>query len=76
MATLNERLPKERELLYASLKVVAEQPRWHEIDVHDAAPLLEVFEALDYVGSLELALNAVEKQNATLRERVLNLVRL
>ena len=76
MATLNERLPKERELLYASLKVVAEQPRWHEIAVVDAAPLLGVFEALEYVGSLELALNAAEKQNAILRERVLALLRL
>ena len=40
---------------------MTEQPKWHEIAVRDAAPLLEVFEALDYVGSLELALNAVEK---------------
>ena len=76
MSTLNERLPMERALLHASLKVVAEQPRWHEVAVVDAAPLLEVFKAFDYVGSLELAMNAVEKQNAILRERVLALVRL
>ena len=76
MARLNERLPKEHELLYGSLKTVTEQPRWHALAVRDAAPLLGVFKSLDYVGSLELALNAVEKQNATLRERVLDLVRL
>ena len=76
MARLNERLPKEHELLYGPLKTVTEQPRWHALAVRDAAPLLGVFKSLDYVGSLELALNAVEKQNATLRERVLDLVRL
>ena len=52
MARLNERLPKERELLYGSLRIVAEQPRWHELDVRDAAPLWGVFKALEYVGSL------------------------
>ena len=76
MSTLNEQLPMEPALLHALLKVVAEQPRWHEVAVADAAPLLEVFKAFDYVGSLELAMNAVEKQNAILRERVLVLVRL
>ena len=76
MSTLNEQLPMEHALLHASLKAVAEQPRWHEVAVVDAAPLLEVFKAFDYVGSLELAMNAVEKQNAILRERVLALVRL
>jgi hypothetical protein len=76
MSTLNERLPMERALLHALLKLVAAQPRWHEVAVADAAPLLEVFKAFDYVGSLELAMNAVEKQNAILRERVLYLVRL
>ena len=44
--------------------------------VRDAAPLLRVFKTLDYVGSLELELNAVEKQKAMLRERVLQLARL
>jgi hypothetical protein len=76
MTKLNERLRVERALLHASLGVVAQQPRWHEVAVADAAPLLEVFKAFDYVGSLELAMNAVEKQNAVLRERVLDLVRL
>ena len=76
MASLNERLPKERELLYGLLRTVAEQHRWHALAVHDAAPLLGVFKLLDCVGSLELALNAVEKQNAMLREYVLELVRL
>ena len=76
MARLNERLPKEHELLYGLLKTVTEQPRWHALAVRDAAPLLRVFNALDYVGSLELALDAVAKQNAALRASVLDLVRL
>ena len=78
MASLNERLPKERELLYGPLRIrtVTEQPRWHAMAVCDAAPLLRVFKSLDYVGSLELTLNAMEKQNAMLRERVLQLARL
>ena len=40
MARLNERLPKEHELLYGSLKTVTEQPRWHALAVRNAAPLL------------------------------------
>ena len=40
MARLNERLPKERELLYGLLRIVAELPRWHALAVCDAAPLL------------------------------------
>ena len=76
MTSLNGRLPKERELLYGSLRKVAEQPRWHALAVRDAAPLLRVFNALDYVGSLELALDAIAKQNAALRASVLDLVSL
>ena len=75
-ARLNERLPKERKSLYGSLRIVAEQPRWHELAVCDAAPLLGVFKSLEYVGSLEQALYVVEKQNIMLKERVLELVRL
>ena len=76
MSSLNERLPKERELLYGSLRIVAEQPRWHALAVRNAAPLLGFFNALDYVGSLELALDAIAKQNAALRASVLDLVSL